>query len=174
MIAPARVRVWVAVLFGVFAFGLGLRSALQMMGLSTLVMWVIPMARPDSFLIGMLLALAIERLQINEMLTRRRRLALLLGALLCIAVVAKFPDVSHDSWNRVWQYSAVSVSLGAIVLSLLAKQQSVLRRILSSKPLVYLGKISYGLYVYHIFGLWMVPGHVGKLFVRFQELADSM
>src|SRR5262249_13455142 len=60
-------------------------------------------------------------------------------------------------------YPLIAAASAAIFLGTLGSRQPIL----GSKALVYLGKISYGLYVYHILGLrisyWIFRGHTSRL-----------
>ena len=57
--------------------------------------------------------------------------------------------IGHTFWVIVY---------GAIVAQAAVGFPGVLGRILTFKPLLYLGKVSYGIYVYHYFAAWAISG----------------
>ena len=128
-----------------------------------IMMWVLPIARPDSFLLGMLIAVSIERFRLDTYVTAVRGRFLLLAALGGLALVAQYPGISSGSWHRIWQYPAVSISFGAILLVCLSNQSSLLINGLGSRLLTFLGRISYGLYVYHMLAIAIVTRVFSKL-----------
>lgn len=164
VLAPARIGTWIRVLIGIFAFGLAVRLSMQLMDLPPHpAIWVIPIARPDSFLVGILIAVANEHYSFSDWLTEKRQLFVLLSASLCIVSVSQYPNIDTGSWHRLWIYSAISICFGAILTAFLSNPASFHIRIFSSQPLTYLGRISYGLYVYHLLVLVVVNRAFGAM-----------
>jgi peptidoglycan/LPS O-acetylase OafA/YrhL len=102
--------------------------------------WATP-ARVSEILVGALLAVALAGREV------RARVAWLAPfALLALAVcVATFPAAggpAYEGWLPV-----VALGSGALVLGLQA--ESPLKRLLATSPFVWLGGISYGVYLYH-------------------------
>jgi peptidoglycan/LPS O-acetylase OafA/YrhL len=99
----------------------------------------------DAILIGILLALSppIE-------LTGRRRFALMGVALLGLASPAFMPMIGIVGWHQVIVFTTVALGSGALCLCALHEPWLAW---FSSKPLRYVGKISYGLYVFHLLGV---------------------
>jgi peptidoglycan/LPS O-acetylase OafA/YrhL len=68
-----------------------------------------------------------------------------------------YPKFMSGAYRHVWGYSLFNLIFGLILHRM--KSQDFFRAIFESPPLTYLGKISYGLYVYHfgtiaLIGLW--------------------
>jgi peptidoglycan/LPS O-acetylase OafA/YrhL len=163
LLATARASTWLKLLGAVALFGLAVRVALLLLPVPPHpATWVIPIARPDSFVVGMLLALAIDRqLPVLRPWAGRGPLAVALAVALLVGV-ALFPDIDSGSWHRLWQYPAVAVGFGALLLALCAGR-GLAPRVFASRPLVALGRISYGLYVYQLLALELAS----HLFARF-------
>jgi len=105
-----------------------------------------PILRPDSVLLGMVLALI-----------RGRVAAHVLTAVACfvLATIALFnmPPIFLPGAFHVPLYVAVAIASGAMLW--LALNAPSVSRFLSWPPLVYLGKRSFGLYVFHLVGMAM-------------------
>jgi peptidoglycan/LPS O-acetylase OafA/YrhL len=147
MVTCAR-KLWVKVLLGLMLFAVGARVTLLLLQVPYPAIFATLMA-PDSFLVGMLLG----KLYVDGVLSSPKvrqygaRLALLGLVILFAATV--FPRVNPGSWHQLWQYAAVGIGFGLIMLYLLTGQSNFLTSLLSIRPFAWLGQISYGLYVYH-------------------------
>jgi peptidoglycan/LPS O-acetylase OafA/YrhL len=64
-----------------------------------------------------------------------------------------FP-LQYDGLKQVWGYLGLNY-LFALLIFLVVREKMFLR-VLESKPMRYLGKISYGLYIYHYAVIWFV------------------
>lgn len=107
------------------------------------VIWVISYLRPESAFMGM--ALAIMPLR------RWLWLPISLAGLLSLIAFAVVPNVQVQGLNQLVLYPITATLCGAAVwLSLNAR---VVRQVLSYPVVVYLGKISFGLYVYHLLAI---------------------
>lgn len=121
--------------------------------------------RMDALALGSLLAL--HRFQTPPAL-RWAWLKTLSGVLL-VASIAFFPPIETLSAHGIWQYSAVAFGFTLILDSALSGGFVLQNRILSQRSIVWMGKICYGLYVYHLIGL-----KIGKSLVKALHLsADS-
>src|SRR5713101_6650213 len=115
--------------------------------------WWNTFARLDTIAFGILLAMILHRRTLR--LGLPARLALLLGGFAAWVVVGNycglldpFPTIVRGMIG----YPLMSLGCVAIFLSVLGAPQDG-ARFLKNSRLVYLGKISYGLYAYHILGL---------------------
>jgi peptidoglycan/LPS O-acetylase OafA/YrhL len=117
-------------------------------------------ARVDSFAAGMLVAL----LPASAWRVLQRPAAgvvlVLVGALAAWGVTS-LPPANHTGPHLVLLYWLVDLTALTVLVATL--RQGELQRLLSYGPFVYLGKISYGLYVCHLLVLWRLQ--IGRTFL---------
>ena len=107
--------------------------------------------RFDALAVGCLLAVLRHNPRVAAMVSAWSRHSLLLLAVLPLIVVIEVVD---DGRLRYTAGFTVNAFLIAFVMSqLLARPQGLAGRILESRPLRYIGQISYGMYLYHVWGL---------------------
>jgi peptidoglycan/LPS O-acetylase OafA/YrhL len=138
-------------------FGLGFRIACILDDSTTLMRWVTLLGCIDSFAVGGLVAFLAQTQILKKMWESERLLfamPLIAGACFFLGrALMTLPE------NSVWL--ATTETVDAVFLAwVLAAAVSGMReryaRALSWAPLVYLGKISYGIYVYHVFIIILV------------------
>jgi len=112
-------------------------------------MWTNTLARLDPFAVGVLLAIALGGKA--PRLSRLARLAMFAAGLACYWLAANYWLIKADPLTlpRVAVGYPVA-ALGACLLLLATLSDSAP---FAPRPLVYLGRISYGLYVFHVLGL---------------------
>jgi len=145
--ASARQMAWAAVLILVAANALRIRLAVS--GASLQAMEYNTFTRLDPIALGVLVALLTAKL---PRWTSTQRAALLLGGIVSWIAASAF-NGWHDAENpEVWRMAVTHplIALGstAILVSFMGWELRLLR----NRALIYLGKISYGLYVLHEFG----------------------
>jgi peptidoglycan/LPS O-acetylase OafA/YrhL len=79
-------------------------------------------------------------------------LKLALGVV-AIVSISWGPGIETQSRNVVWQFFATAGGFALILDAVLPLGRNPISWVLSRQPLVWLGKLTYGLYVYHILGL---------------------
>ncbi len=123
--------------------------------------WVLPL-RADAFIIG-----AVAAILTDDTTVGRPRSTMTFG-LLVMCSANLFPGIGTHSLYQVFGYTIISIGC---VLVVLASQAQVLRSsLLASRPMRYLGKISYGIYIYHLLSIdiaarvfWRLSGVSGDL-----------
>jgi peptidoglycan/LPS O-acetylase OafA/YrhL len=82
---------------------------------------------------------------------------------LAIGWVMTRPHLGHGTpWHRTWDFAWVWLcGLGVVIVAILGN--GWLRATLSYSRMVWLGKISYGLYMYHEIALWVRKGLSDRL-----------
>ncbi len=117
--------------------------------------WCNTFVQLDPIVIGILMALLL-RGEVPR-LSRLARAALMLAGITGLALGAVYFGIKNDPLTTsriVFGYPSVAIGGGLLLLSVLRERKSG-----SSPVLVYLGRISYGLYVFHILGL-LISDHV--------------
>jgi peptidoglycan/LPS O-acetylase OafA/YrhL len=110
--------------------------------------WFGPMANLDTFAVGMAVAVIAATLGDNRPLVSRSRLMLRLTALaiLCIA----FATRQANAWSGVYFTALCAVGFGCLVAAaVLGPPEDRWGRALSCRPLLWLGAISYSIYLWH-------------------------
>ena len=133
------------------AFALALRCALSLAGATDVVLTVFTLCRLDSLLVGAALALAVREMGLARVGRMGRRMLAPLAALIFLA----------SAWNAATsgllrevvlpvRTALVAAFFGAlIVASVVAPRESGLGRVANAGSARFLGKYSYGLYVFH-------------------------
>jgi peptidoglycan/LPS O-acetylase OafA/YrhL len=127
------------------------RFGAWMMGTKYPAIWVCTLTRLDPFVLGTCLAMFEDELvlfkgKISEVVWGVTGLTLL-------AVVLTFTDFEHQTVNDVWKYFFLDFGFCCLIFSVTHTDR--LKRFFSSWLFVQLGKISYGLYVYHVLGYFL-------------------
>ena len=131
-----------------FLFSFVLRFHLLEHGASTLSVWVNTFTRLEPFVLGSLIALYSEKK--SYYFSKPRNFYFLIGLSVCIFWLF-LPKVVYIHNSVVWGYLLSAIGSAALLLASLSKNG--LSSFLSTPPLRYLGKISYGLYVFHKLGI---------------------
>lgn len=146
-------------------FGLLFRVVCITTSISTLTRWVTIFGCVDSFAVGALIAY----LRQTRMLEKIRFLSkTVLFAMPLVAFAAFFLGRALMTLPENNVFLALTESVDAVFLAwalsaALTAGQGRYTRLLSWSPLVYLGKISYGVYVYHVFIIVIVSPFLVRL-----------
>jgi peptidoglycan/LPS O-acetylase OafA/YrhL len=150
---PLALRKATPQLIALIAVGLlllahGLRAWMIATGVSANAMEYNTFTRLDPIALGILVALVADRLP--DFSRAHRWMLLTSGITVCVlayAISALHNDVKLSTWPLAASHSLTAISATAVLLAVLGSTYRFFR----NKPLVYLGKISYGLYVIHEF-----------------------
>ena len=125
-----------------------------------LIIYVLPFSHVDAFAIGGLFALYGKS---------RSSLAVWVSILLVIAIGLTsswfatgridwldlgYPPFMRDSYKYIWGYTLVNLMFAYILVNV--RDRKFMPAIFENSVLNYLGKISYGMYVYHFGILWLI------------------
>jgi peptidoglycan/LPS O-acetylase OafA/YrhL len=116
--------------------------------------WCNTLARLDPIAAGILVAVLLrgEAPKFSPMM----RMSMIAFACLCLALAGNYWSIKADPLTTariLAGYPAVAIGAAALLLGVLSNSQAKARLSGVKRTLVYLGKISYGLYVYHVLGL---------------------
>ena len=124
--------------------------------------------RPDSVLIGMLLAFATESPKsFSRYEVWTAWLVWVSAVLMSIFIIAQGPIAQFGDKRMLYLTPVFAVTFGGILIAAI-RPNSLFGHLLSCLLLRYLGKISYGLYVYHI-----VCNIVSLFIINFLEWSDT-
>lgn len=122
------------------------RIILEIHGASHTAVWCNTFARLDPIAGGALLAYSFHD-KMPSFSSGQRCTLVAFGAATLFCAGA-FGDAS--GLKCLWTYPLVSVACVAVLIAVLGMPHTM------PQPLIYLGKISYGIYVYHLLALWLV------------------
>ena len=135
--------------------------------------------RIDSILIGCATALALREASLQAFFRRLAAWPLFTGVAVAVAILT-FAWATGGSFKGGWRASTVgftliAISTAAVVLAVFFHPRSLLSRSLAWPPMVFVGKISYGIYLFHD-PLWNALARVmglrfGKVGTLPQEIA---
>jgi peptidoglycan/LPS O-acetylase OafA/YrhL len=152
----------IRIALGLVAFGIVVRLGLGIVGVSG--QWIAKnsFTRVDGIAAGILLAAGLDgRL---PRLGNGARSAVFAGSILTLLVVAAGVHVLHGAAFVVHQalgWPLAAAGCAGIVVSVLGAD-APLAGLLASAPVIYLGRISYGLYVFHELGLLCASAIAGR------------
>jgi peptidoglycan/LPS O-acetylase OafA/YrhL len=132
-------------LLGVWVVSLVTRTGLVLMGVVHPQIWCNTVARLDPFACGGLLALFFSKQ--NIALSLWLRLALFCCGLGVFALAGHFGDFAGP--HALVTYPLVALACSMLLVASLRPRIDLTRHALT-RPILYLGKISYGLYVFHL------------------------
>jgi len=143
------------------AVALGARLAFILSGVQHPLIWVTPFLRPESTLLGFALAVGL--------FASADRFGALLTLALALIAFSLLPSIDQvDGWTLVLYPVAAVVAGSTLWLAL----NTSLSRFLGARWIVFLGRISFGLYVYHLLAIGFVsallpslPGNYGTRFL---------
>ena len=138
VLKSAKARGFVFFLVGVECICIMTRLSFVLLRVKHPVIWVTPFMRPKSTLLGLALGAGLIKL----------RTSVVFGiAVAAIVALITQPNVQDIGTWTIAIYPVCALISGSLVY--LATQPTILARILGTPVVVFLGKISFGLYVYH-------------------------
>jgi peptidoglycan/LPS O-acetylase OafA/YrhL len=142
---------------GLMVIAAAFRLYIQANGVKYPIIWVMPVTRLDPFVVGAVCAWIYSSQR--HLLSEKVGWPLAVCGVAGFALVAQGDYIGGRSLDAVWQFTLVAISSGALLLSALSK--AGIGRMLSWPPVVFLGKISFGLYVYHLLPIMLEQRFLG-------------
>lgn len=122
-------------------------------------LWCNTFTHLDAFVVGGLLACALHDKDI--MLTTLVRTFLFAAAFAIFGQLARYPFAGYFSFYPLWTYPLAAVASGMCILATIARRPTQNTSVIPATA-SYLGKISYGLYVFHIPAIHLARHIFGK------------
>lgn len=113
------------------------------------MIWTNTLTRLDPLILGVFLAFYRD----TDCVKCRGHLIKIAIGLLCLIVIVLTKNIHSQSIHVVWQYLLLAIGFLVIVDACVSDREGVVNIFLSNKILVWLGKLTYGLYVYHLLGI---------------------
>lgn len=111
--------------------------------------YVLPVSG-DCFLAGILLGLG----YFDDLLKKMNGYFCLAASACILAVLYFFPSKSDTGIHQVFVYTFVAIAFVLLFTAVVYSKASVVTQLMNNRFIRYLGKISYGLYIFHIFGIY--------------------
>jgi peptidoglycan/LPS O-acetylase OafA/YrhL len=145
-----------AFLLAIWVVALGARLAFLLVGAHHPIIWMTPFLHPETILGGMALGAGL----FDKFSPR------LVGGLgiAAIFIFAALPNILPVSMWTMLLYPSAAISCLAVLW--FACNADTVGAFLSRPWIVFLGKVSFGLYVFHLLGLWLADQVVTQYFLR--------
>lgn len=99
----------------------------------------------ESFVLGCIMGLGIY----NEALKKINSWMLFVVGLFLLCIVYFLPSVQVFGVNQFFSYLLVAIAFGLILFAVSLNENKILQSVFENRVIVYLGKISFGLYIFH-------------------------
>jgi peptidoglycan/LPS O-acetylase OafA/YrhL len=143
----------------IFVAGLCIRAAYIYLKVPYPAIYVLPITHFEAVLLGLCVGLGVLQFLIDRI---NWWVAALAGITFFIPITF-MPTVTVTSWWLMPMYVLIGLGSASFLIMALKSNEAPNMRWLASKPLVYLGKISYGLYLYHFSIIWFVQKFFEKI-----------
>jgi peptidoglycan/LPS O-acetylase OafA/YrhL len=142
-LSNSKERTALSFVIGAILMQIAIRFACVSVGMRHPFIWTL-WFRFDSIILGTALGAG----TFDSVISRIPTVKMQLSALVLLALVLLFPSMSDGGWEQVYAYTIVDFGFLFLLASLIRK--TWLTQVLSLRPLPYLGRISYGIYVFHM------------------------
>ncbi|GAB4505015.1 MAG: acyltransferase [Anaerolineales bacterium] len=138
-----------SVLGALMLAGMLVRAAFIYFDVAHPAIWVFPITHFESIFGGLMLGLGL----FDEQLKKIPAWFLFLAGVLALWGVTELPNVNAIQWKLMLTYPLIGLGMALVLSSVMQGGLWPLSLLFKNRLLGYLGKISYGLYVYHLAGL---------------------
>ncbi|MCI0556359.1 MAG: acyltransferase [Anaerolineae bacterium] len=147
----SKSSITVLILLGVASAGMLIRALMIIRQIGHPDIWVLPYTHFDSVLGGIVIGLGV----FDRFLKKIPTILWFLLGVFSLWQVTLLPNVTRIQWNLMLTYPLVGIGASLILYSLTQGGLGIISSLLRNRLLAYLGKISYGLYVYHKLGIFL-------------------
>jgi peptidoglycan/LPS O-acetylase OafA/YrhL len=149
------------ILVGLLFLGLGIRALFIYNQVQHPAIWVFPLTHFEPIFGGLIIGLGV----FDKVLKNISSWIIFLFGLIALWAVTLLPNVNIQQWKLMLTYPLVGIGVSLILFSIMNGALWQISAIMKSKALGYLGKISYGLYIYHLFAVRMLAHTVVDAFI---------
>ena len=138
---------WI-VLGCIFLTGSAIRAAFIYLQVKHPAIYMLPFTHFEALLGGIAIGIGL----FDDLFDKLQGWILLSTGILCNSVIIFLPNTYEIGWSLMLTYPLVGIGMLLILLAILRKKYLIF----GNKLLVYLGKISYGLYIFHLISIMLV------------------
>ena len=131
------------------ALGMLTRAIFIYFGVNHPAIWVLPITHFESIFGGLIIGLGL----FDSILRKIPGWVQLMSGVLVLWLVTTLPNINEIQWKLMLTYPLVGIGMSLILHAVLTAKLWPISFLFENKILSYLGKLSYGLYVYHIVGI---------------------
>jgi peptidoglycan/LPS O-acetylase OafA/YrhL len=107
--------------------------------------YFLPVTHFDSMIGGVILGLGL----LDDLFEHFQEKFLLLTGVLCLSALFLLPNNDVIGWGLMLTYPLIGLGMSLIVFSVTRQNHDRFSKLISNNVFIYLGKISYGLYIFH-------------------------
>ncbi len=133
-----------SVLIILFAAGSVIRAVFIHLNYPGQWIYFLPFTHLDSMLGGAAIGLGLF-----DKISSKHSAKILFAGLSCILLIFLLPNIDIAGWGLMFTYPFTGYGMSSIVYYVTRGIHPLIRKILANKVLVHLGRISYGLYIFH-------------------------
>jgi peptidoglycan/LPS O-acetylase OafA/YrhL len=152
LLFPKTPRFQVIVVLSLFGLGTIIRALFIYLAIPHPAIWVLPFTHFESVLLGLFVGMGVY----EPFFRKTPGWLIVLAGFLALGSIILLPYIKIISWYLMILYPLVGIGTSLLVYSAIKFREQSWIAWMGCKPLAYLGKISYGLYLYHLPCLFLV------------------
>lgn len=153
----SKLKIQLFSLVFIFVIFNGIRFYLLTESISHPAIWVLPITHFESIILGIVIGFG----GFESLTKKLPTILLLLFGILSFILITKLPKIESGSFYSSVSYSLIGACTSLIFVSVL--ENKILKNIFSKELFIFLGKRSYGLYLFHLSGISLANYTVSNL-----------
>lgn len=154
------------ILTGVIVLGSLIRALMIAAGVHHPTIWVLPVTHFESIVGGLMVGLGL----FDRPFQKVPDWVLFPGGVMALYLITFLPSIGDIGWSLMLTYPLIGLGTSLILFSVMRGGLGPISSLLKNNILGYLGKISYGLYVYHVAALSLAYSLMGAFVSQEREL----